>query len=213
LQLNCNRVHSFLIVNSAKRSFLVRMPSCWLGISIASGKAHSLFFMPTNGHHNFARKMTLHRLALSCLLVAIFSTAAHADTWIYDFSGTNSALGGNGLSVAFQYSTQGPITTNTSLLSSQLISCTNCLVSSLVPAVVFQPSNVFGSSVQFNDLGNVANEYMFPLLAFSNPGTYISTSPFNSGTLTVQVVPEPSSIILFLSGLGIVSGIARRKLG
>jgi len=29
--------------------------------------------------------------------------------------------------------------------------------------VVFQPSTVSGSSIQFNDLGNVGSVYMFPL--------------------------------------------------
>lgn len=159
--------------------------------------------------------MTLRRLALPviCVFVVAFSAAAHADTWTYTFSGTNSAPGGDGLSVAFQYSTTAQITSDISLLSTQLISCTNCLVSSLVPAVVFEPSNVFGSSVQFNDLGNVGSEYMFSFGAFSKPGTYFSTSPFNPGTLTVQVVPEPSSILLFLSGFGALCGIARRKVG
>jgi hypothetical protein len=64
------------------------------------------------------------------------------------------------------------------------------MVSLFVPAVVFQPSNVFGSSVQFNDLGNVGSEYMFPFGSFSTPGTYTSSNPFNPGTLTVQIVPD-----------------------
>ncbi len=66
-------------------------------------------------------------------------------------------------------------------------------MSSIVPAVVFQPSNVFGSSVQFNDLENGASEYMFPFGSFSTPGTYISNGQFNPGTLIVQFVPEPGS--------------------
>jgi hypothetical protein len=130
-----------------------------------------------------------------CLLFVALSTAAHAQTWIYTFSGTNSAPGGDGLIVAFQYSTQAPITADTFLLSSQLISCTNCLVSDFVSAVVLQPSNVFGSSVDFGDLGNVGSVYMFPFGSFSKPGTYVSTGPFNPGRLTVQVVPEPGSIV------------------
>jgi len=139
--------------------------------------------------------VTLRRFAFPviCLLFVALSTAAHAQTWTYTFSGSNSAPGGDGLSVAFQYSTQAPIAADTLLLSSQLISCTNCLVSSIVPAVVFQPSNVFGSSVQFNDLENGASEYMFPFGSFSTPGTYISNGQFNPGTLIVQFVPEPGS--------------------
>jgi hypothetical protein len=140
-------------------------------------------------------KMTLRRLAFPviCLLFVALGTAAKAQTWTYTFSGTNSAPGGDGLSAVFQYSTQAPITADTLLLSSQLISCTNCLVSSIVPATVFEPSNVFGSSVQFNDVENVGSVYMFPFGSFSKPGTYSSQSGFNPGTLTVQVVPEPGS--------------------
>lgn len=67
-------------------------------------------------------------------------------------------------------------------------------MSSFVPAVVFQPSDVFGSSVDFGDVGDVGSVYMFPFGSFSKGGTYISTSPFNPGTLTVQAVPEPGSI-------------------
>jgi hypothetical protein len=135
--------------------------------------------------------VTLRRSAFRviCLLFLALSTAAHAQTWIYTFSGSNSAPGGDGLSVAFQYSTQAPITANTSLLSSQLISCTNCMVSLIYPAVWFSPSDVFGSQIEFNDLGSVGSAYMFPFGSFSTPGTYTSNSPFNPGTLTVQVIP------------------------
>lgn len=159
--------------------------------------------------------MTLRRVAFLvtgfAVVFVILSPGARADTWTYTFSGTSSAPGGDGLSVAFQYSTEAPITTNTSLFSAQLISCTNCLVSSIVPAVVFQPSNVFGSSVDFADFENQGSAYTFPFGSFSTPGTYISTSPFNAGTLTVQVVPEPGSILLFGTGLACMVGMVRRK--
>jgi len=59
-----------------------------------------------------------------CLLFVALITAAQAQTWTYTFSGTNFTPGGDGLSVAFQYSTQAPITADILLMSSQLISCT-----------------------------------------------------------------------------------------
>lgn len=159
--------------------------------------------------------MTLRRVAMPAICLLVFSlctTAAHANSWIYTFSGTNSAIGGDGLAVAFKYSAHGPITGFTPLLSSQLLSCTNCLVSAGVPAVFFQPNDVFGDSIVFNDVRNTANVFMFRFGAFVKPGTYVGLKGFNPGTLTVQAVPEPSSVILFLSGLGGIAGIARRKL-
>jgi len=96
--------------------------------------------------------------------------------------------------VEFVYSTPTPVTVDTFLLSAQLISCTNCLGSDSLPSVVFQPSNVFGSSVQFNDLQNNGSIYMFPFGSFTQPGTYTSDSLFNPGTLTVQFVPVAGAI-------------------
>ena len=150
--------------------------------------------------------------SLVCLWVFAFSTTlAHATTWTYSFSGSNAAPGGNGLPVGFQYSAPARVTSNTSLFSTQLGSCSNCLNLPNVPAVTLQPSNVFGSSVDFNDILNTGNVFMFPFGAFVNPGTYLSASPFNPGTLNVQladkasvsptVAPEPNTVVLLLGGL------------
>jgi hypothetical protein len=160
--------------------------------------------------------MILRRFLLPaiCVLTLAFNiTPAHADTWTYTFSGTNTAPGGNGLSVAFQYSTSSAISGFTPLFASQLNSCTSCVASSVgIPAVYFQPNNVFGDQIVFDDFLNTGSAFMFPFGAFIAPGTYTSRTPFNPGTLTVQVVPEPSSIILFLSGLAGIVGVTRRRL-
>lgn len=97
-------------------------------------------------------EMTLRRLVCSavCLLVVAVSSAAHADTWLYTFSGTNSAPGGNGLTVAFQFSSPASITTNSSLFSTQLTSCTNCLVSSLARQCFF--SQVMSMAARFSSM-------------------------------------------------------------
>ncbi len=165
--------------------------------------------------NTWGRRMILRRFLLPVICVLVFAlntTPAHADSWIYTFSGTNTAPGGNGLSVAFQYSTPGPVTGFTPLFASQLSSCTNCMVSSIVPAVFFQPGTVYGDQIQFNDVLNTASVFVFPLNTFLTPGTYNSGPAFNPGTLTVQVVPEPSSIVLLLSALGGIVGVTRRRL-
>jgi hypothetical protein len=159
--------------------------------------------------------MKRYRLAIPAMLLLFLvagSNLAIADSWLYTFSGTNSAQGGDGRVDSFEYSAQGPILANTSLFSTQLISCTNCMISTTVPAVIFEPSNVFGATIQFNDLKNTGNEFAFSFGAFMTPGRYFSTNPFNTGALTVEVVPEPSSIFLFLNGLGGLAYAARRKL-
>jgi len=148
-----------------------------------------------------------------CLLVLSFTTAAaHASTFTYTFSGVNSAPGGDGVSVSFEYSSQGPVSGLTQLLGSQLISCINCLVSSSIPAVEFNPGMSLSNNVLgVVDINQVEYFFVFSSGAFLSPGTYVSSSPFNFGTLTVVVTPEPSSIILFLSGVSGILAIPRRR--
>jgi len=151
-------------------------------------------------------------LPVICLLVFSFAAPpAHANTLIYTFSGVNSAPGGDGLSVGFQYSSQGPVNGLTQLLASQLSSCTNCFVSFTIPAVEFNPGgNLFNNVLGVVDVNQVENFFMFPSGAFLTAGTYTSSSPFNSGALTVVVTPEPSSVILFLSGVTVILASSRR---
>ncbi len=145
-------------------------------------------------------------------LVATLAPIAHADTIIYSFSGTNTAPGGDGLAVAFQF-TSGTFLTatpppfgGTALVAAQLDSCTNCLDSLDVPAIVFHPNNVVGDTIDFNDVNNVGSVFSFSFGAFGTPGTYISSAPFNPGTLTVTKVPEPETIAFLMLGLFAVAG-------
>jgi len=149
-----------------------------------------------------------------CLVLLSFSAApAHADTYTYIFSGVNSGEFGDGLSVSFQYSSQTPVNGLTQLLASQLTSCTNCLMSSTVPAVEFNPGNTsLNNILGFVDINQTEYFYHFPTGAFLSPGTYVTTntSPF-PGTLSVIVTPEPSSIVLCLSGMSGIMAIRRRR--
>ena len=158
------------------------------------------------------------RLLTGCAFALVFLAAtAHADV-VYTFSGVNTAVGGDGAPVAFTYTAPDflfQVDTQTEnvngtcincvlLLASQLDSCLNCLVSPIYSAVGFSPTafdGFLGSQLVFND-ANENSVFMFPLGAFAVAGTYSSTTPFNSGTLTVSVVgvPEPDSLALSLTG-------------
>src|ERR1700690_471721 len=122
---------------------------------------------------------------MGILLFGWASGARAAGTVSYTFSGTNA---GDGLPVAFTFTSQGFILSSTSLLSAQLNSCTNCLVSNEVPAVVFEPANGNSDAVQFDDNDNEGNSYSFPLGSLTTPGIYTSKAPYNPGTLTVSLV-------------------------
>ena len=155
---------------------------------------------------------SIARKAISALVICAAFTllatvpVARADSVTYTFTGTSDAVGGDGLSLAFQYTASGfiepPLGSFLVLLASQLDSCTNCLVSSTVPAVAFSEQGFFGDQVDFNDTFSLESVFAFPLGAFGTPGTYFSESPYNTGRLVVAtvVVPEPSAILLL--GIG-----------
>ena len=105
----------------------------------------------------------------------------------YTFSGSNTAPGGDGLPVALQYVSPSFIHSQLWLVASQLVSCTNCLNSPIVPAAVFQPADGGADQIDFSDVDNTGNLFSFPLGAFGATGTYSSAPPYNPGTLTVSL--------------------------
>jgi hypothetical protein len=160
------------------------------------------------------RNMILRSVALVALSLVALVPISEAGSITYKFTGTNNAVGGDGLTVAFQYTSSGfinPTPPYLSLIASQLDSCTNCVVSTFIPAVAFQlPSLTFGDQIDFADILGEGSAYAFPYGAFLAVGTYHSTSPYNSGTLVVSATPEPSSIFLFASGLLLLAIISKR---
>jgi hypothetical protein len=150
-------------------------------------------------------------VVLGILLLGSCAPVSKADTVTYTFSGINNSAGDDGLNVAFQFTSSGFIASETSLLSVLLNSCTNCLVSSGVPAVSFLPADVYGDEIDFSDVDNFESVFNFAFGAFQADGTYVSTSPFNSGELIVST-PEPDSVLLLLAGLLCLVPLRRRKL-
>ena len=145
--------------------------------------------------------MTLRRAfdRLLCLLVLASSTTlVHADSWTYT-SAANAAPGGNGLSIGFQPSAPGAVTT--SLFASDLSSCTSCLG---------RRSNVFADRTALSDALNFRNASRFPYGSLNQPAAGVSGARFNPETVTSQVAqgsvsstvtPESSSIVLLLGGI------------
>jgi hypothetical protein len=154
------------------------------------------------------------------LFVLAFAPVSKADGVTYTFTGVNNSHDDDQLSVAFTYTAPGFLPPTApgaviSLFPSQLDSCADCLVSSIVPAVFFSTQGpVFGDQIQFNDNLKFASAYMFPLGAFDTPGTYYSTTPFNQGTLIVGPLvstPEPPVLALLLIGMVILASFIASK--
>ncbi len=161
---------------------------------------------PTTYRSRMTRLLKVFAASIAFLVLAL-AQVSRADGVTYTFSGTNGAPGDDGLSVAFEFNSAGFIDAvpSFSVFASQLESCSNCLISTTVPAIVFMSEGpIFGDQIDFSDKLNVESVYAFPLGAFSSFGTYSSSSPYNTGTLTVSptlVTPEPGSRTLLVSGI------------
>lgn len=169
-------------------------------------------------------RVSVTALALiAALFILPLAPVSKADSVTYTFTGVNNSHNDDQLSVAFIYTAPGFLPSTApgkfiSLLSSQLDSCLNCLVSTFVPAVSFSTQGpFFGDMIDFADTLNFGSVYEFPLGSFDTPGTYYSNSPFNQGTLIVGPLvrtPEPASIALLLSGLlfAVIFSARKRQL-
>jgi len=81
---------------------------------------------------------------------------------------------------------------------SQLDSSTNC-GSAISQAIVFsnQRPSQFSALLDFTSNNNVSYAFASPTAAFRTPGTYTNSPSPNTGTLTVTLVPEPFTGLLF----------------
>ena len=142
--------------------------------------------------------MTLRRVLrfLICALVGFtFGTKAHADSWTYPFDGT--APGANQRTVGAENFAPEAVIGPTSLFSSRLNSCTNCLDSSSVPVVVFHENIVLANPIESDDARNFGSAFK---LAFANPGT-LTAEVRGEGPVLSTLTPEFSSTLLLLGGV------------
>lgn len=101
----------------------------------------------------FTQSISITALVLAAaLFVLALAPVSKADSVTYTFTGINNSLNNDQLSVAFTYTAPGfipptPVGEVISLFASQLDSCTNCLVSSTVPAVFLSSWGVLVSTM------------------------------------------------------------------
>jgi hypothetical protein len=164
---------------------------------------------------NFLRVLVV---SITCLVLSAFIVPfTHADTVIYSFNGDKLEPYGN-FTDEFQFTTSGFITSSSSVLANQLNECTDCVVSTTLPAAQFLPHNTVGGDViGFADFYTGENFYVFPAGAFSTPGFYTTLSQSLPGTLIVTDFPSvrtPENGTLALLGTGLLGliAIAHRKL-
>jgi len=157
------------------------------------------------------------RTGMRWLLAAFLITAAaHADSVVYVFTGTDNS-GASPELEAFQLIVPDFIDpplngSGVDFTCNQLDSSTNCIS----PGVIFSDQTVLGAfsaQLQF-DAPIVGSIFDFPAGAFTTPGSYISeTGGTNAGMLTVQDSPEPGSLALTLGAGLLFLSIRVKRLG
>jgi PEP-CTERM motif len=157
---------------------------------------------------------------IGLLALGLLTATAHADNYVYTFSGNANLSSGATETIGFQYTAANPITSFSSMTESQLNYCTNCQLSGF-PVLSFLPGNILGDSIVFDDFNGVG-AYLFSAGAFGNTGTYTSGGIFDAGTLNVSTsvgsviaVPEPGTVQLGLVGAAFLAffALGQRKLG
>jgi hypothetical protein len=144
---------------------------------------------------------------MRCLVAAFLMTvAAHADSVVYIFTGTDNS-GESPELEAFQLIVSDFIVTppdglGVDYICDQLESSTNCGS----PGIIFSDQTVLGAlsaQLQF-DSPIVGSIFDFPTAAFTTPGTYSSDAGGTIGTLTVQESPEPAGSMALTLGAGLL---------
>lgn len=152
-------------------------------------------------------------------VMSIGASSARADV-IYTLTGSTNPAFGPVHSEDFQFTSTDFITSSVSLAASDLNSCVACAPSGT--AVQFFPYGTVPvvaavNYISFTDANGVVYGFFFDAGDFSTPGTYTASSflPYivsNSGTLTVEQTPEPSTLLLLGIGmLGVIGPQERRQ--
>jgi hypothetical protein len=152
------------------------------------------------------------------LVVFTLAAASIQASVIYNFVGTGTAIPGPAEPVAFQLTVPtfvNPPLTNPPnpaifvfFFCAQMDSSTNCNSSIAPPALgAIDFSNqgalgAFSAQIGFQAANFASYAFFFPTGAFGTPGVYTTEATVsNPGTLTVTSIPEPSTMLLTLSGI------------
>ncbi len=124
---------------------------------------------------------------LLSVLAALAAVSGARAAVIYTFNGVTA----DGRVEAFQYTSPGFIGASVVIDTAKLDSCTGC---GTPFGLVFFPDSInggLGDQIDFDDSNGTGYAYMFPLGAFSEPGTYTVFQGWpDAGTLTVQVTDD-----------------------
>ena len=153
--------------------------------------------------------------AVLCLVFALCLAApnAHADTFTYTY--TNAFIGFSWTTAAISAVTMETAVADLTATSTSGISA-GCGITS----VVLDLGGLGSTFTKFSgcppplSLTNTAAPDGFALADYSTPGTYVSPSiPSDTLVVTAVATPEPSSLALMLSGVGLVFAMRKRLSG
>lgn len=157
-------------------------------------------------------------LRLLAFAVCIFSSNLCAADVLYSFSGL---FAGNDSPATFQVRLPDFIDHDLIVSGSDAVSCSTG-ERACFDIQFYLDAHAHGASqdsVPFiilseldDNLDKLGFYYYFPEAAFASAGVYSSLYGFNPATLTVSgTVPEPASILYFLSGVLLIAGIRAQK--
>ena len=148
-----------------------------------------------------------------CLVLVAAALAPCSAAVMYQLTGTSSNGSPQPYSVGFTLTEAGFITSSTIVPAAALDLCSTGFEScSGVAFDPISPHDATYTSLEFSTT-TASTLFFFDLGALAAPGVYNTVFGAGTGTLTVtetQVIPEPGSVILLLSGASAM--IAMRRL-
>ena len=148
--------------------------------------------------------------AVLCLVFALFFAApnAHADSFTYTY--TDTAMGFSWTTAAISAVTMQTVVSAADLIATSTSGSTaGCVIMSGVLDAFGQGTTV--TNFTGCSFVGIAGNDGFALSVYSIPGTYANFE--DTLVVTAVATPEPSSLALMLSGVGLVFAMRKRSSG